>query len=154
MANHLNFEDNPLLDRLPGLLRDHDYLHDMVEELTERDNGHDRGGVGPHTPEHTDLNVQVTANLHELAAILGISGIRGLLHLVDEMLLEVGVDGLDLDDPQTMEAMAHMVDIPTQITKSLAVIALFDGKVPNDRAVVDAKLEELLERGGLIIQLG
>jgi hypothetical protein len=154
-TSHLGFEDNPLLHRLPDLLRDHDYLHDAVEELAERDGGHVDDSDGLHTEEHTEINVQITANVRELAAILGIQGVRGLLHLVDEILLEIGLDGIDLEDPDVIQAMAHMVEMPTDITKTMAAIGLFGGKVPRDRHLVEARLAELLASEELaIIQLG
>ena len=149
-TTHLGFEDNQLLDRLAGLLRDHDYLHDEVERL-----GTEHPPPAPEPPEFAEVSIQITANIRELASILGLRGLHGLVHIVDEALLEIGIDGLDLTDPENVADIAALLSIPNDITKSLAVIAAFDGKIPSDPAEREAKLDELLaEEHVAFIQLG
>lgn len=113
--------------QVAALLAGHDRLHDHLEE------------------EGTDDLLR--QNVGELLGLVGVPGIRGLVHVAAEMLAVQARIGLPLDAKGNWMAsgdgtayMALVSDV-MDLHKLIALLAAWGGKVPEDHELAEAALE-------------
>lgn len=127
------------------LLESHDVLHQRLIQLEDDE-------LGAHTPaDHERLNDEIRTNVLELWRLLGMSGLRGLVHVGFEMLdtaahlgLGVNDEGDFLDRDQGASYMALVADV-RDLDRLIGLIGFYSGKIPPDHeaaaAAMDAEAE-------------
>jgi hypothetical protein len=132
----LNFKDKAA--ELAKLLEDHDYLHAKMEAQ----------------PEVSDeiFNQLIHDNTHHISQLVGLVGVRGLVHVALETLDCIGHDGLatnsegEFVDQDEGEAYLLLFNEIKEINRLLGLLAIFRGKLPEDHR---SATQALVERFGL-----
>jgi hypothetical protein len=116
-------------DRLGQLLERHDNLHERLTALDER----------PHdAAEHEAISDDIRANVTAIYELVGLPGIRGLIHVAHEALDTAAHLGLPLDPggefkrPEDSEAYMAIMSDTTEISTLIQLLAVYEGKLPAD----------------------
>jgi hypothetical protein len=118
----MHFEGNGV--ELAVLLEQHDMLHARISEH-EAD-------------EHTEISDEIRANVAAIYALVGLPGIRGLIHVAHEALDTAAHLGLPLDArgeferAEDSEAYLSMMADANEIAELIRLLAMYEGKLPAD----------------------